>query len=284
MLRVILTCLQATDRARQGLPKRIPIPGVKHVILVSSAKGGVGKSATTVNLALTIKKIYNDKSIGILDADVYGPSIPRMMNMEDEQPELNEKNLMIPVVNYGIKCMSMGFLVSKDSAIVWRGLMVMQAIERLLRQVVWGPLDILLIDMPPGTGDTQLSISQNIPVSGAVIVTTPQKISLIDASKAILMYKKVNVSIFGVVQNMSYFKCGQCDKKHELYGSSEATELLCQKMDVNLLAKLPFDPQIMACNDEGSSITSSSIVDPVVMDIYDKLARDVVGQLRDPLD
>lgn len=207
-----------------------------------------------------------------------------MMNLEDEQPEVNSKNLMIPITNYGIKCMSMGFLVSKNSAIVWRGLMVMQAIERLLRQVVWGPLDILLIDMPPGTGDTQLSISQNIPVSGAVIVTTPQQISLIDASKAVIMYQKVNVPIFGLVQNMSYFNCDQCTKKHELFGPSEACELLCKNMDIKMLASLPFDPQVMRCNDEGLSITSSPKVNSLVIETYEHLAKKIVDQLRDPLD
>lgn len=207
-----------------------------------------------------------------------------MMNLEDEQPEVNDKNLMIPVTNYGIKCMSMGFLVSKDSAVVWRGLMVMQAIERLLRQVVWGPLDILLVDMPPGTGDTQLSISQNIPVSGAIIVTTPQQISLIDASKAITMYKKVNVPVLGLVQNMSYFKCGNCDKQHDIFGSSEACEAMCQKTNTKLLAKLPFDPQIMKCNDDGLSITESQDVNPVVLETYEKLARDVIENLTEPLD
>ena len=180
--------------------------------------------------------------------------------------------------------MSMGFLVPKDAAIVWRGLMVMQAIERLLRKVVWGPLDILFIDMPPGTGDTQLSISQNIPVSGAVIVTTPQQISLIDASKAISMYQKVGVSVMGLIQNMSYFECDKCSKQHELYGSSVASEMLCKKMGVKLLAKLPFDPQIMKCNDEGKSITSISDVNPLIMSIYGTLAMEIFGQCKDSLD
>lgn len=207
-----------------------------------------------------------------------------MMNLEDETPEVDEKNLMIPITNYGIKCMSMGFLVSKDSAIVWRGLMVMQAIERLLRQVVWGPLDYLLIDMPPGTGDTQLSISQNIPVSGSIIVTTPQQISLIDASKAIVMYHKVHVPLLGLVQNMSYFECGDCHKQHQLFGSSEACESLCEEMNVRLLAKLPFDPAVMRCNDEGMSITVSENVNPVTSDMYQKLATDVLSQLKQPLD
>ncbi|KAM7306045.1 iron-sulfur protein NUBPL [Ixodes scapularis] len=155
---------RAEDRASKGLPKKFPIAGVKHVVLVASGKGGVGKSTTAVNLALALSQSDKHPSVGILDADVYGPSIPRMMNLSGE-PELTNQNLMKPLVNYGIKCMSMGFLVDDKSPVVWRGLMVMSAIQKLLRQVAWGPLDYLVVDMPPGTGDTQLSISQNIPVS-----------------------------------------------------------------------------------------------------------------------
>ncbi|XP_072554986.1 iron-sulfur cluster transfer protein NUBPL isoform X6 [Paramormyrops kingsleyae] len=186
------------ERQRQhvarGLPKLKPVAGVKQTIVVASGKGGVGKSTTAVNLALGL--VVNDpsKKVGILDADVYGPSVPKLMNLKGS-PELTENNLMRPLVNFGIPCMSMGFLVDETAPIVWRGLMVMSAIEKLLRQVHWGNLDYLVIDMPPGTGDVQLSITQNIPIAGAVIVSTPQDIALLDARRGAEMFRKVNVPV-----------------------------------------------------------------------------------------
>jgi len=170
------------EMMKRGLPKKRPIDGVKNVILVASGKGGVGKSTVAVNLALALNKCLPHKDIGLLDADVYGPSLPTMMNLSGN-PELTKSGLIKPLVNYNIKCMSMGFLTDNSAPVVWRGLMVMAAIEKLLRQVDWSPLDYLVIDMPPGTGDTQLSIAQNLDVSGAVVVTTPQDVALIDAKK-----------------------------------------------------------------------------------------------------
>ncbi|KAM7403766.1 hypothetical protein PAMA_004274 [Pampus argenteus] len=178
----------------RGLPKQKPITGVKQVIVVASGKGGVGKSTTAVNLALGLMANDSSKSVGLLDADVYGPSIPKLMNLKGN-PELTDNNLMIPLTNYGVPCMSMGFLVEDVAPIVWRGLMVMSAIEKLLRQVDWGLLDYLVVDMPPGTGDVQLSISQNIPVAGAVIVSTPQDIALLDARRGTEMFRKVHVPV-----------------------------------------------------------------------------------------
>ncbi|XP_074091457.1 iron-sulfur cluster transfer protein NUBPL isoform X2 [Macrotis lagotis] len=186
------------DRREQimarGLPKQKPIEGVKQVIVVASGKGGVGKSTTAVNLALALGANDSSKAIGLLDVDVYGPSVPKMMNLRGN-PELSESNLMRPLLNYGISCMSMGFLVEETAPVVWRGLMVMSAIEKLIRQVDWGQLDYLVIDMPPGTGDVQLSVSQNIPISGAVIVSTPQDIALMDAHKGAEMFRKVHVPV-----------------------------------------------------------------------------------------
>ncbi|XP_074221776.1 iron-sulfur cluster transfer protein NUBPL isoform X1 [Camelus bactrianus] len=181
-----------TQIMSRGLPKQKPIEGVKQVIVVASGKGGVGKSTTAVNLALALAANDSSKAIGLLDVDVYGPSIPKMMNLKGS-PELSQSNLMRPLLNYGIACMSMGFLVEETAPVVWRGLMVMSAIEKLLRQVDWGQLDYLVVDMPPGTGDVQLSVSQNIPISGAVIVSTPQDIALMDAHKGAEMFRKVHV-------------------------------------------------------------------------------------------
>ena len=169
--------------SRGPAASKLPLPGVESVVCVASGKGGVGKSTVSVNLALGMAVARPDLKIGILDADVFGPSIPRMMNMEGQKPSVDAKRRMVPPVNFGVKCMSMGFLVGKDDAVVWRGLMVMSGIQSMLRQVVWGPLDVLVVDMPPGTGDTQLTISQNIPISGSVIVSTPQDVALMDARR-----------------------------------------------------------------------------------------------------
>ncbi|XP_067895442.1 iron-sulfur protein NUBPL isoform X2 [Heterodontus francisci] len=216
-----------------GLPKQKVIPGVKQTIVVASGKGGVGKSTTAVNLALGLAA--NDLVVGLLDADVYGPSIPRMMNLRGN-PELTDSNLMRPLVNFGIVCMSMGFLVEEAAPIVWRGLMVMSAIEKLLRQVDWGQLDYLVIDMPPGTGDVQLSISQNIPISGAVIVSTPQDIALLDAQRAAEMFRKVSVPVLGIVQNMSVFQCPKCKYEAHIFGADGA-KALATKLGLDVLGQ-----------------------------------------------
>ncbi|XP_025058242.1 iron-sulfur protein NUBPL isoform X2 [Alligator sinensis] len=208
----------------RGLPKQKPIEGVKQVLVLASGKGGVGKSTTAVNIALALAANDSTKSVGLLDADVYGPSIPRMMHLKGN-PELTSQNLMRPLKNYGIECMSMGFLVEETAPVVWRGLMVMSAIEKLLRQVEWGQLDYLVIDMPPGTGDVQLSVSQNIPIAGAVIVSTPQDIALLDARKGAEMFRKVHVPVLGLVQNMSVFQCPKCKHETHIFGTDGVRDL-----------------------------------------------------------
>ncbi|XP_060569949.1 iron-sulfur protein NUBPL-like isoform X2 [Ruditapes philippinarum] len=217
----------------KGLPKKATIDGVKKVVVVASGKGGVGKSTTSVNLALAMAANKPSAHVGLLDADVYGPSLPTMMNLKGE-PHVNEKNQMIPLVNFGIKCMSMGFLVDEKSPIVWRGPMVMGAVQRLLRHVAWGPLDYLFVDMPPGTGDTQLSLSQNIPIDGAVIVSTPQDIALLDARRGAEMFYKVNVPVLGMVQNMSVYVCPKCGHMEHVFGEDGAHKL-AEEMKIDLL-------------------------------------------------
>lgn len=245
-----------TQVMARGLPKKKPISGVKHVLVVASGKGGVGKSTTAVNLALGIAASEHVKSVGLLDADVYGPSIPRMMNLKGN-PEVNSENLMIPLVNYGIRCMSMGFLVEETAPIVWRGLMVMSAIERLLRQVDWGELDYLVIDMPPGTGDVQLSISQNIPICGAVIVSTPQDIALLDARRGAEMFKKVNVPVLGLVQNMSVFRCPKCNHETHIFGEDGARQLAAS-MGLDILGDIPLHISIRETCDMGKPVVVSA--------------------------
>uniref|UniRef100_A0A8C9VJ43 Iron-sulfur cluster transfer protein NUBPL n=1 Tax=Scleropages formosus TaxID=113540 RepID=A0A8C9VJ43_SCLFO len=254
------------ERQRQhmarGLPKQKAIAGVKQVIVVASGKGGVGKSTTAVNLALGLAANDSSKAVGLLDADVYGPSVPKLMNLTGN-PELTEKNLMRPLVNFGIPCMSMGFLVEETAPIVWRGLMVMSAIEKLLRQVDWGSLDYLVIDMPPGTGDVQLSITQNIPIAGAVIVSTPQDIALLDARRGAEMFRKVNVPVLGLVQNMSVFCCPKCQTMTHIFGADGAREL-ASTLGVKVLGDVPLHVNIREMCDRGRPVVVSSPESPEV--------------------
>ncbi|CAG2161449.1 unnamed protein product [Oppiella nova] len=234
------------------LATKLGIAGVRHVVVISSAKGGVGKSSTTVGLGTALKHLHPSLEIGILDADVFGPSIPLMMALEGK-PEITKQNLMKPLTNFGIKCISMGFLMEKESAVVWRGLMVMSAIQKLLFGVQWGPLDYLLIDMPPGTGDTQLSIAQNIPISGAVIVTTPQDIALMDARRGATMFAKTKVPVLGIIQNMSAFVCEKCGHESHIFGQNGAKRL-AEELDIELLGDIPLDITLRECCDSGRPI------------------------------
>lgn len=237
----------------RGLPKQRELTGVKKIICVASGKGGVGKSTVAVNLAVTFANSFNLKT-GLLDADIYGPSIPKMMNLTGQQPELDESNLMLPIRNYNVNCMSMGFLVDEKAPIVWRGLMVMQAIERLVFKVNWSPLDVLVIDMPPGTGDVQLSISQNLKLNGAVIVSTPQDIALLDARRAIEMFKKVNVNILGLVQNMSSFHCSNCGHVDHIFGEDGAKQL-SEQIKAKFLGDVILNTDVRKASDMGQPIS-----------------------------
>ncbi|XP_076002733.1 iron-sulfur cluster transfer protein NUBPL [Genypterus blacodes] len=262
----------------KGLPKQKPILGVKQVVVVASGKGGVGKSTTAVNLALGLSANDPSKSVGLLDADIYGPSIPKLMNLKGN-PELTDNNLMRPLTNYGVPCMSMGFLVEDVAPIVWRGLMVMSAIEKMLRQVDWGSLDYLVIDMPPGTGDVQLSISQNIPVAGAVIVSTPQDIALLDARRGAEMFKKVNVPVLGLVQNMSVFQCPNCNHQTHIFGSDGARRL-ADTLGVRFLGDIPLHLNIRETSDRGQPVVISSPDSPEA-EAYRKVASMVVQRLEE---
>jgi len=230
------------------------LPGIKHVIAVASGKGGVGKSTTAVNIALAAASMK--KKVGILDADIFGPSIPTLMNLKGE-PELTEHgDNLIPLTNYGVKCMSMGFLVDKEAPVVWRGLMVMKALQQLLHQVEWGGLDLLVIDMPPGTGDVQLTITQQVVLDGAVIVSTPQDIALIDVVKGTNMFKKVDVPILGIVQNMALFICPNCNHETHIFGDGGAMRK-AQDMDIPFLGDIPLHAEICDLSDQGKPVVVS---------------------------
>lgn len=222
-------------------PQRRKITGVEKIIAVSSAKGGVGKSTVAANLSLAFARL--GYRTGILDTDIFGPSIPTLFDLSGE-PRLSTNNQLIPLTNYGVKTMSMGYLVGENAPVVWRGPMVMKAIQQLLHEVEWGGLDILVLDLPPGTGDTQLTITQQIILDGAVIVTTPHTLATKDAVKGINMFKAVNVNILGLVQNMSLFQCPHCQGETHVFGSNERVEKMCREHDIDFLGDIPLHPNI----------------------------------------
>jgi len=257
---VALTAEQAPQR--QPGPKvssaqqlRNGIPGVKHLVAVASGKGGVGKSTTAINLALALKAIGH--SVAVLDADVYGPSMPKLFGLTGKplQSDAAGKR-MKPMERFGIEVSSIGFLVEEDTPMIWRGPMVMSALTQLLREVEWSPADIMVIDMPPGTGDAQLTLAQQTPLSGAVIVSTPQDLALIDARKGLNMFKKVNVPILGIVENMSYFICTKCGERHEIFGHGGA-RAEAEKLGVPFLGEVPLDLELRRRSDSGEPLMAT---------------------------
>ncbi|ORY83167.1 nucleotide binding protein-like protein [Protomyces lactucae-debilis] len=231
----------------RGLPSKRSIPNVSKVIAISSAKGGVGKSTVSVNVALAMAS--QGLRVGLLDIDVFGPSVPKLLNLTG-QPELTQDNKLIPLQNYGLKAMSMGFLVDEGAPIVWRGMMVMKALQQLLFDVEWGTLDVLVLDMPPGTGDAQLTVTQQVVLDGAAIVSTPQDIALIDAVRGIHMFEKTDVKILGLIQNMSYFCCPQCNHKTQVFGTDGLLRE-AEKRGIGLIGNVPLHASICADADRG---------------------------------
>ena len=230
------------------------LDGVKHIIAVASGKGGVGKSTTAANLAVALS--VSGHKVGLMDADVYGPSIPRMMGLKDGTAHSEDGKTIAPALSHGIKVMSMGFLVDEETPMVWRGPMVLSALKQMLFDVQWAPLDVLILDMPPGTGDTQLSISQSVGLTGAVIVSTPQDIALLDAKKGLNMFKKVNVPILGMAENMSGYICPECGHEADIFGSG-GTEKAAKEIDVPLLGQIPLDLSIRENTDVGRPLVIS---------------------------
>jgi len=239
----------ATRIHAHGVQRNLkPLPGVRNVIAVASGKGGVGKSTTAVNLALGLAA--SGASVGVLDADIYGPSVPLMLGVSGGQPTSEDGQTMNPLVAHGLEVMSIGFLVDSDQPMAWRGPMVTQALSQLLQQTRWSDLDYLVVDMPPGTGDIQLTLSQRVPVSGAVIVTTPQDIALLDARKGLQMFRKVSIPVLGIVENMSTHICSECGHEEPLFGSGGGA-LMAREYDVDLLGQLPLDIRIREQTDSG---------------------------------
>jgi ATP-binding protein involved in chromosome partitioning len=251
------------------------IDGVKHIVAVASGKGGVGKSTTAMNLAVTLSVL--GLKVGLLDADIYGPSQPRMMNVKNAKPESDGQRIE-PIISNGVKMMSIGFLMEEDAPVVWRGPMVQSSLMQMLFNVNWRELDVLILDMPPGTGDTQLSISQKVALSGAIIVSTPQDIALIDAKKGLNMFKKVDVPIIGFVENMSMFICPECDHESHIFGHGGVLEA-AKDLEVNVLAQIPLDLEIRRKTDTGQPVILT-MPDSTQAQIYRNFAEKVASYLN----
>ena len=256
-----------------GAPQKIVLPGVKNVVAVASGKGGVGKSTVATNLALALHML--GRRVGLLDADIYGPSVPIMMGVKET---FDPNTTQFPLERYGLKLMSMGFWVKPETAMIWRGPMVHKYLTAFLTQIPWGELDYLVIDLPPGTGDAQLTLTQKIHLSGAVIVTTPQDVSLIDARKGLAMFQKVNVPVLGIVENMSYYVCAACGHREEIFkhGGGRRT---AEELQVPFLGEIPLDPKVVAGGDSGHPIVAA---DPRsrVSEAYIRIAEDIVRRLE----
>ena len=237
-------------RPGHGRAARISLPNVHALIAVASGKGGVGKSTIAANLAAALA--LRGRKVGLLDADIYGPSIPRMLGMKGA-PSTSEDDRIIPLVENGITCMSIGFVVKEADPVVWRGPLVAKTLEQLLTDVEWGTLDVLVLDLPPGTGDAQLTLAQRAPLSGAVIVSTPQDIALVDARKGLRMFQKVGVPVLGLIENMSYFVCPHCGARHEIFAHGGARREAA-KLEVSFLGEIPLDVRIRETSDSGKPI------------------------------
>lgn len=268
---------QHSLRRQQHRVVAASIPGVKHVVAVASGKGGVGKSTTAVNVALALSRM--NQKVAVVDADIYGPSIPRLLNLTSESPEATEEKMMIPLKNYGISCISMGFLVPEQDAMIWRGPMVASALEQLLRKVVWGNIDIMVVDLPPGTGDAQLTLTQKAPLTGAVVVSTPQDIALLDAVRAVSMFQRVDVPILGIVQNMSTFVCPKCETSYHIFGENGAKRK-AEELGIKFLGDVPLDIKIRETSDGGKPIVISNLDSPQAQ-AYMSIAERILESLEE---
>jgi ATP-binding protein involved in chromosome partitioning len=272
----------AAHRPPQGAPspmsKQAEIPGVAAIIAVASGKGGVGKSTTALNLALGLRDL--GLRVGLLDADIYGPSVPRLTGIRGK-PQLNDERKMIPLARFGLSIMSIGFLVEEETAMIWRGPMVMSAVTQMLRDVAWGTLDVLVVDMPPGTGDAQLTLAQNVPLKGAIIISTPQDLSLIDARRGLAMFKKVNVPVLGIIENMSYFQCPHCGTQSDIFGHGGARHE-AEHLAVPFLGEVPLHMSIRVTSDAGTPVVESE-PNGAHAAIYRAIAAKVRDQLKDAI-
>jgi ATP-binding protein involved in chromosome partitioning len=257
-----------------GGPAGSPVPGVGAIIAVASGKGGVGKSTTAVNLALGLRDL--GLKVGILDADIYGPSLPKLLAIK-EKPQTVGGNRLKPIQRYGLTVMSIGFLIEEETPMIWRGPMVMSALTQMLREVEWGELDVMVVDMPPGTGDAQLTMAQQVPLKGAVIVSTPQDLALIDARRGIAMFKRVNVPVLGIIENMSYFLCPECGGRSDIFGHGGARHE-AERLGVPFLGEVPLHMDIREKSDAGLPVVATDPDGP-----HAKTYREIAARVRDQL-
>jgi ATP-binding protein involved in chromosome partitioning len=246
-----VTAPKAPTQMSNSVSGRNMAPHIKNFVMVSSGKGGVGKSTTSVNLAIALA--MQGKKVGLLDADIYGPNIPRMMGLHGQKPEI-QGNKVQPLKAYGVEIMSMGALMDEGAALIWRGSMIMKAIEQFLRDILWSELDVLVIDMPPGTGDAQLSLAQSIPITAGVTVTTPQEVSLDDSRRSLNMFQKLHIPTAGIIENMSGFICPSCDTESDIFGMG-TTEPVAKEYDTDVIARIPIEPAIRVGGDTGMPVT-----------------------------
>ena len=275
------------QHGHQGPKSAEAIPGIKHIIAVASGKGGVGKSTTACNLAVGLAKL--GLKVGVLDADLFGPSMPRLFGLNAKPDLASDGHKLNTLENFGVKVMSIGFLIEDDAPVVWRGPMVMSALTQLLREVAWGELDILVVDMPPGTGDTQLTMAQNVPLAGAVIVSTPQDLALIDARRGIAMFRQVHVPLLGIVENMSYFVCPHCGGRTDIFAHAGARHE-AERLEVPFLGEIPLDIAIRENSDSGQPIVAShpesshaAAYMAIATKVWSSLSRGTTGAKAAPL-
>ena len=267
-------CGGRRDAQERPMEGRRPVPGVKNILAVASGKGGVGKSTMSVNIAVSLSKA--GARVGLLDADIYGPSVPTLLSLKDYKLT-GEDGMILPAESGGMQVVSIGFMLEDDSPVIWRGPMLMKALEQFLHGTKWGDLDYLVIDLPPGTGDVQLSLVQMTPVAGAIIVTTPQDLALIDVKKAVRMFEKVGVPILGVIENMSYFLCPHCKGRSEIFGHGGAEET-CRRMGLKFLGEVPLQMELREASDEGVPLVSRNPGSPAARAI-EKAASEAAAAL-----
>jgi ATP-binding protein involved in chromosome partitioning len=265
--------MTANVSTRGGLGKQ-QVPGIRNIVAVGAGKGGVGKSTTAVNVAVALAR--TGARVGLLDGDVYGPNIPQMLG-SSASPEVNDEKRIVPPEAQGIKVISMGMLVPPDQPIIWRGPMLHGAVQQFMRDVAWGELDYLVVDLPPGTGDVALSMAQSVPMAGAVVVTTPQGVSVSDVRKAVGMFRQLNIPVLGVIENMSYFVCGHCQERTEIFGSGGG-RTIAEEMQIPFLGEVPIDTRVRSGGDEGAPIVSAAPESPAAQ-AFVSVASQVAAQV-----